>query len=49
MKAVTALVVSTVTTFAAAHGFDLTDAQVTALTGVLTAVLVYLIPNKPAA
>jgi hypothetical protein len=45
-KAITALVVTAVTTFAAANGFDLTDAQVTALSAFLSAVAVYLVPNK---
>jgi Na+/proline symporter len=45
-KALTALVVTAVTTFAAANGFDLTDAQVAALTAFLSAIAVYLVPNK---
>lgn len=47
-KAITALVVSALTGWATQRGFDLTDAQVTAIVSVLTALGVYLAPkNKP--
>lgn len=45
-KAVVAVVVGFVSTFAASQGFDLTDAQVAALTAFLTGLVVYLVPNK---
>jgi uncharacterized membrane protein (DUF441 family) len=48
-KAIVAVVVGAVSTFAASQGFDLTDAQVAAITAFLTGLAVYLIPNKPAA
>ncbi len=45
-KAIVAVVVGAVSTFAASQGFDLTDAQVAAITAFLTGLAVYLIPNK---
>lgn len=45
-KAVVAVVVGFVTSFAASQGFDLTDAQVAALTAFLSGLVVYLVPNK---
>jgi len=48
-KAIVAVVVGAVSTFAASQGFDLTDAQVAAITAFLTGLVVYLVPNKSAA
>ena len=45
-KAVVAVVVGFATQLAASQGFDLTDAQVAALTAFLTGLVVYLVPNK---
>lgn len=47
-KAIVAVIVGAVTTFAASQGFDLTDAQVAAITAFLTGLVVYIVPNKTA-